>query len=50
MGFFKVGNEDESFKSSLREFHILIDVGIQDFYEKLVRLQGTVIFLLFLKG
>ena len=35
--FLKVNNEDESFKSSAREFHILMDDGIQDFCEILVR-------------
>ena len=30
-GFFKVDNEDESFLSSVREFHSVIDDGIQDF-------------------
>ena len=34
--FFKVGYEDESFKSSSREFHSLVDDGIQDFCEILV--------------
>ena len=29
--FFKVDNEDESFLSSAREFHSVIDDGIQDF-------------------
>ena len=36
--FLKVGYEDESFKSSAREFHILLDDGIQDFCEILLRL------------
>ena len=36
--FFKVGNEDESFKSSAREFYSLMDDGIQNFCEILVRL------------
>ena len=36
--FLKVGNEDKSFKSSAREFHSLMDDGIQDFREILVRL------------
>ena len=31
--FLKVNNEDESFKSSAREFHSLMDDGIQDFCE-----------------
>ena len=35
--FLKVGDEGESFKSSVREFHSLIDDGIQDFCEILVR-------------
>ena len=34
----KTGNEDESFKSSAREFLSLMDGGIQDFCEILVRL------------
>ena len=29
--FLKVNNEDESFKSSAREFYSLMDDGIQDF-------------------
>ena len=29
--FLKVSNEDISFKSSAREFHSLMDDGIQDF-------------------
>ena len=36
--FFKVGNEGKSFKSSVRNFHSLIDDGIQYFCEILVRL------------
>ena len=36
--FLKFGNEDDSFKSSAREFHSLMDDGIQDFCEILVRL------------
>ena len=36
--FLKVNNEDESFKSSAREFHSLMDDGTQDFCEILVRL------------
>ena len=36
--FLKVDNEDESFKPSVREFHSLMDDGIQDFCEILVRL------------
>ena len=36
--FQKVDNEDESFKSSAREFHSLMDDGIQDYCEILVRL------------
>ena len=36
--FLKVGNEDKSFKSSAREFHSLMDDGIKDFCEILVRL------------
>ena len=36
--FLKVGNDDESFKSSVREFHSLMDGRIQDFCEILVRL------------
>ena len=36
--FLKVNNEDESFKSSGREFHSLMDDGIHDFCEILVRL------------
>ena len=36
--FLKVGNEDDSFKSSASEFHSLMDDGIQDFCEILVRL------------
>ena len=36
--FLKVNNEDESFKSSAREFHSLMVDGIQDFCEILVRL------------
>ena len=35
--FLKVDNEDESFKSSEREFDSLMDDGIQDFCETLVR-------------
>ena len=31
--FLKVGNVDESFKSSGREFHSLMDEGIHDFCE-----------------
>ena len=34
----KVGNEDESFKLSVREFHSRMDDGIQDVCEILVRL------------
>ena len=34
----KVGNEDESFKSSVREFHSVMDDVLQDFCEILVRL------------
>ena len=37
-------------KSSSIEFHSLIDDGIQDFCEILVRLKVTDIFLLFLNG
>ena len=48
--FLKVDNEDESFKSSAREFHSRMDDGIQDFCEILYRLSGTGIFLVFLKG
>ena len=33
-----VDNEDESLKSSAREFRSLMDDGIQDFLEILVRL------------
>ena len=29
--FLKVDNEDKSFKSSAKEFHSLMDDGIQDF-------------------
>ena len=36
--FLIVNNEDESFKSPAREFHNLVDDGIQDFCEILVRL------------
>ena len=36
--FLKVDNEDDSFKSSAREFHSLMGDGIQDFCEILVRL------------
>ena len=36
------------FKSSLREFHSLIEEGIHDFCEKLVLLKGTDIFLSFI--
>ena len=36
--FLNVYNEDESFKSSVREFHSLMDDGIQVFCEILVRL------------
>ena len=36
--FLKVDNEDESFKSSVREFHSQMDDGIQDFCKILVRL------------
>ena len=36
--FLNFGNEDESFKSSVRDFHSLIDDGIQDFCDILVRL------------
>ena len=39
--FLKVGNDKESFKSSVREFHSLMDDGIQDFCGILVRLQVT---------
>ena len=35
---FQVDDEDESFKSSAREFHSLMDDGIQDFYEIPIRL------------
>ena len=41
--FLKVGNEIEFFKSSVREFHSLMDDGIQNFCELLGRLSGTVI-------
>ena len=41
---------DRFFKLSSREFHSLIDDGIQDFCETLVRLRGTDIVLLYLKG
>ena len=34
--FFKVCNENESFKSSAREVHSLMDDGLQDFCEILV--------------
>ena len=36
--FLKVNNEDESLKSSAKEFHSLKDDGIQYFCEILVRL------------
>ena len=36
--FLKVNNEDESFKSSAREFHSLMDDRIQEICEILVRL------------
>ena len=48
--FIKVGNVDIFLKLSSREFHSLMDDGIQDFFEVLVRFRGTDIFLLFLKG
>ena len=34
--YLKVGNENEFFKSSVREFHTMMDDGIQDFCETLV--------------
>ena len=34
----KVGNEDDYFKSSVREFYSLMDDGTQDFCGMLVRL------------
>ena len=36
--FFRVDNEDKSFKSSAREIRSLMDDGIQDVCEILVRL------------
>ena len=36
--FLKFNNEDESLTSSAREFHSLMDDGIQDFCEILVLL------------
>ena len=47
---FKVGNVDIFFKLSSREFRSLMADGIHDFCEILVRLRGTDMFLLFLKG
>ena len=38
MCFLKVDNEDESFKYSASDFHILMDDGIQYFSEILVKL------------
>ena len=38
ISFLKVNNEYESFKSSAKEFHILMDDGIQDFCEIRVQL------------
>ena len=43
--FLKVGNSGISLRLSSREFHSLMADGIQDFYEILVRLRGTGIFL-----
>ena len=40
--FLKDDNEDESFKTSARESHSLMDDGIQDCCEIVVRLLGTV--------
>ena len=48
--FLKVGNVDKFLKLYSREFHSLMDDGIQDFCEILVRVRGTDILLLFLKG
>ena len=38
------------FRLSSRELYILIDDGIQDFNEKVVRVEGVENFLLFLRG
>ena len=48
--FLKMGNIDIFLKLSTREFHSLMDDGIQDFCEILVRFRGTDILLLLLKG
>ena len=48
--FFKAGNVDIFLKLSSREFQSLMDDGVQDFCEILVRFRGTDIFLLILKG
>ena len=45
-----VGNVDIFLMVSLRKFHSLMDDGIQDFCDILVRFRGTNILLLFLKG
>ena len=48
--FLKVDNVDIFLKLSSREFHSLMDDGIQDFCKILVRFRGTDILLLFLNG
>ena len=50
MLFLKVGNVDIFLRLSSREFHSLMDDGLQDFCEILVRFRVTDILLLFLKG
>ena len=47
--FLKVGNVNIFLKLSSREFHSLMDDGIQYFCEILVQFIGTDILLLFLK-
>ena len=46
----KVCNEDESFKSSVREFYSLMDDEIQEFSEMLVRFREQLHFCCFSKG
>ena len=46
----QVSTVDNFVKLSSREFHSLMGDGMQDCCEILVRLRGTDIFLLFLKG
>ena len=48
--FFKDGYVYTLLKSSIREFHNLMDNGIEDFCKILVRLRGTDTSLLLLKG